>query len=162
MFAGIILIAFLLILTWFLTAPLQLRCDSDRGELALRWRGLGSSRLLLAEADLLIEIQILFLRKSWSLLARSTTKKQKKTKKKRKFKPTLAPKKIKRLLGALQIKELQLDLDTDDYLINSYLFPVFHYFQSKGKHLRINYQGRCYFRLIIETRGYRILRALIA
>jgi hypothetical protein len=54
-----------------------------------------------------------------------------------------------------------LNVDTDDFVLNSYLFPLF-YFLNRGPHeFKINYEGRASLQLRVENRLYRMLAALL-
>ena len=44
-------------------------------------------------------------------------------------------------LGSFRIRKLHLDLDTDDFMLNAWLVPVFSMVNSKDIQMRVNFDG---------------------
>lgn len=171
--AWMLLILLLLVLSFLLFAPLQLEINSEGDFVRMGWGGLVQGRLVFMPDELLLNLRILFFRKKIYLLrikkkktAEPTEKEVEKKKKKRKKKLTwaLAKKRFNlfnRVLHSFKIRICKINLDTDDYVTNAYLFPVF-YFLDKGKHsFSINYEGKIDVQILIENRGIWVLHALI-
>ena len=165
----IILLLFLFLLGWLLFSPISLVVDTVGGACFLRWKGIASARLLWISDDILLKLRVLFWKKDIYPLHPSSSKqepeeKKPKTQKKKKksrlqFRKWM--RKGMRVLRSFEVKAFRLNLDTDDYVYNSYLFPLF-YFLSKGKRqLSINYRGEAELLLIVENRLYRMLIALL-
>jgi len=165
----ILLILLLLVLSFLLFAPLQLEISSEGDFVRMGWGGLVQGRLVFMPDELLLNLRILFFRKKIYLLRikkKKTTepieKKKKKTKKKLSW--AIAKKRFNlfnRILHSFKIRICKINLDTDDYVVNAYLFPVF-YSLDRGKHnFSINYEGKIDVRILIENKGIWVLRALI-
>ena len=159
---GIIIV---LPILWLLFSPIILRIDTKQQQYWVRWRGIASFQLKLLEDDLILRLQVWFWKKDFYPLdgllkagKPSSTKKAKKgrTRKKRNWKRFAS-----RLLGSFRVKQFDLRLDTDDYVLNSYLYPVFHLLNFKPVQLGINYQGESSLELQIENRLIRLLRAIL-
>ena len=70
-------------------------------------------------------------------------------------------KKSKKILRSFEVKEFNLNLDTDNYIWNGYLYPIFFFIDRGHRHLHINYNGDFVFKLWVKNRPYRILQAII-
>ena len=72
----------------------------------------------------------------------------KKKRKRGSFKPgTLVP-----LLGAVRVRKLDLDLDTDDYSLNAWLIPAFSMVNGGNIQMQVNFEGRAALVLDLRTR----------
>jgi len=65
------------------------------------------------------------------------------------------------VLKSFKVKELMLDIDTEDYIWNAYLHPAFYFLSGKNRMLRVNYVGRISARIIVHNRLISILYAFI-
>ena len=65
---------------------------------------------------------------------------------------------MKSVLGAIRIRELKLNIDTDDFITNAYLVPVFQGIRAySGHEVRINFFGRNSIKFFGETRLIKLL-----
>ncbi len=166
-----LLVIFLLItglLFWLLIAPLELSIRTEQNDYALEWKSIGRVEIIPVTDDIVIRLKVLFFRKDFYPLQYQPQKKdktEKKTKKKKKKKRAGSwgwqkiKKKGLRLLRSFEVKAFKLDLDTDDFVLNSYLFPIFYL--TGNKNITINYEGRSSLTLIIQNRPYKILLAIL-
>ena len=171
MISIIIILIILLPLVWLLLAPIQLVINSKRDIYRIVWKGVAGAELIPVPGNLLLRFNILFWRKeidAMAELARQQDKPkapEKKKKKKGRSKGWLSFKKIKRkgirLLKSCNVKALRLNIDTHDYIYNSYLYPIFYLLDRGKKRLSINYTGESEVLLVVENRLYRMLIALI-
>ena len=171
---GIMAGLLLVLITGLLIAPLQLLIDTTRQQYLFRWWGLGHVAILPASDDFYLQVRLLFFRKKWSFIELLKKNRQKATpptptSSKRKSGPKKAyqffrknwKRKVRRLWNAFRVKYLYINLDTDDYLLNSYLYPLHLFSRGPHRQVRINYTGQVIFQLRAEVRLYRILFALI-
>jgi hypothetical protein len=70
-------------------------------------------------------------------------------------------KKGRRMLASFQIRRFRLLLDTDDFILNAYLYPVFVFLSGKNRYLAINFTGRNAVDILATNRIWRMLWALI-
>jgi hypothetical protein len=56
------------------------------------------------------------------------------------------------ILRSFRIRKLYLDLDTDDFILNAWLVPVFSHVNSGNVRLRTNFEGRSSLVLDLRTR----------
>ena len=87
---------------------------------------------------------------------------QKKKKRRRKIEKPKRKRGSKKLSGGLQlingitrsvrIRKLLLDLDTDDFILNAWLIPVFSSVNSKNIRMRVNFEGTSSLFLNLQTR----------
>ena len=150
-----------------LLLPFQFEVDSRKALIAFRWKRIGEASLLFGGDDIRLCVQLPLWRKTYSLLEPRAKKKNEKKEAKKKKKQGGLPfkitrRRVKRLLYSFKILNFQLNLDTDDYVLNAYLFPVFSLLSSRGRSsLGINYGGDFELQLLVENRLIRIVRALI-
>ena len=170
--AVILFILFLIglaIISWLLVAPLQLQIDTQANHYQLVWKSIGYGKLVMYPEKLGIKLKILFWNLEWQLFP-AQRKKQSGPKsesqppasrdEKKRRRPSLP---IRAMLRTFEVKRLRLHIDTDDFIINSYLYPVFYFLNRnrEERDLRINYQGEALFQLIVENRLYRLLFAFV-
>jgi hypothetical protein len=70
-------------------------------------------------------------------------------------------KNIRRVLASFEVRRFRLILDTDDFILNAYLYPVFVFLSGKNRVLAINFQGRNAVDILVTNRMWRVLWALI-
>lgn len=157
------------LLGWLLFTPVRLIVHSTTNEYQLRWGWLLNARLILLADDLLIRIGLPFYKKDYYPLhpspseqsTQETKRPRKQSRKSSLRKGGLPFKMIRSVLRSFRIRQFKLDLDTDNYLTNAYLFPLF-YFLSRGKgDYQINYDGRFELHLEMDNRPIRLIRALL-
>lgn len=65
------------------------------------------------------------------------------------------------VLGSFRLKRFELDLDTDDYVLNAQLYPVNHLVWGERAHININWQNENRLLLVLESRVGRILYRIV-
>lgn len=166
----IILGVLALILLWLLIAPIRLIINSNRGTYQVEAFGIAKASLIPEPDDIHLQVRVLFWQKDfWPLHEKARARKKKeeekpkpqKKEKKSRWTFQRVKRKAIRVLRSFQVRAFRVNLDTDDYIQNAYLYPVF-YFLSKGRRqLKINYKGETEVVLDINNRLYRILFALL-
>lgn len=153
------------LLGWLLIAPLVIVIDTTRKRYMLQWRGLMTARLL---ADGYIRLWVVGWTKliyPWGRLAR---KRRNQTEPKLPQRARRRRPSVQTIIGmsrmmvrTFRVRTFDVNLDTDDYLTNAYLYPVLGLLSGPGRRLRINFRGDVSVKLIIENRPYRLLIAFI-
>ena len=164
----ILLIAFgciIALLGWLVITPVQLILHSTTHEYKLKWGWLLKAQLILLSDDLLISIGLPFYRKDFYPLhptpsSKSMQKPKKDKRKASKKGPRIPLKTIKSILKTFKVRQFKLELDTDNYLTNAYLYPLFHYLDRGKGEWHINYNGRFELHLEMDNRPIRILYVL--
>jgi hypothetical protein len=123
-----------LLVLWFLLAPVVVVIDSLREDYRVEIRSIGGVWFLPQE-DWKVHFRIFFFQKDYFLfkprkkkVEAPGKKKEKKKQKGRTFfkmKPRTLLRKGRRVLNTFKIRRCKLDLDTDDYVANAYLYPIF-------------------------------------
>lgn len=166
------IVILLLSVSFVLFAPLRLCLNSHQQRYLISWAPLAVAQVIPAEDDLWIRIRIFFWQRQWlltrlMLLAESRGKERPKRKKApapkpgKKAKTSFSWKTIKRIMASFRIRRFRLDLDTGDYLLNSWLFPLLYFIQTPRHGIRINYLGRTDIDVELENSGFRLLRAFL-
>ena len=65
------------------------------------------------------------------------------------------------ILGSFRVRQLYLDIDTDDFILNAWLVPAFSAVNSENIHLQVNFEGNASLLLHIRTRLGALLWAVI-
>ena len=150
-------------LGWLLLSPIQLVLDSDRQMYCLRWMGLGRVGMKVIPGDLVLRYESWLFQYEFHPLSHKKKRDAKKKKRQKKTRHSFRKvmRKIRNILGSFEIKAFWVNLDTDDYILNGYLYPLLFYLGKRGKHLKVNFQGDLDVNIVVENRLYRILRAII-
>lgn len=161
----IILIILLVLITILLLTPIRFKIDSNKNIYLAEWKHLISAKVLLQNDEPIVQVKSFFWRKEFNLLKiksspSKTTQKKKKVSKQNKSKFNFRNK-IKPLLKSFQVRKFFINIDTNDYVWNAYLFPVFHFLKNEKRQLHINFQGNVEVLLDIQNRPIRILWVLI-
>ncbi len=163
----LILFIVLILVAWILIAPLELHINSTKNQYQLRWGRVARIEWLPAPDDILIRLKILFREKVYHPLTRAPKKKiktedkSKSTKQKKGWSLKKWKRKIINLLNSFQVEKFRVNLDTGDYVYNSYLYPIFWMMNKGDTQLNINYSGESEILVVIKNRLYRILKALL-
>ena len=161
-FLYILAFIFLLIIL-ILISPLRLTIDTISNTYSVRWKGIIQVKLVTENQEPVINLQMLAFTKNINLS--HTINKKKVEKKDNKYKSKKSKKvsfqKMKQLLRTFTIKTFYVNLDFDNYILNSYLFPIFFFLTSQNRSLHINYTGNNEIQLILENRPYKILSAYL-
>lgn len=91
-------------------------------------------------------------------------KKRKKKKRKRsRLKAFSSRAMLKACAKSFSLKRVNLDVDTDDFVLNAYLFPlaVLASNQEKNRRLHINFEGVVILQIEMEIRLYFMVLAII-
>ncbi len=165
----IILFVLIVFLGWLLLTPFEICINSWDNDYHLTWTGIGEARVIVLPKDLLLRFRVAFWKKEYSIFEfkfkrdkKKPTDKKKKKPKKRNLNKTMQM--VKHVLGSFTVKKLRLNIDTKNYILNGYLFPVFYHLTrfSKGKpSLMINYKGKTEINLLIRNRLINIFYAMI-
>ncbi len=163
----IIILCLLLLITWILFAPLVLTLDSSTGVYNLRWKGIAKAEIIPLPDDILIQFRVGFWQKQFYPLhyQPKTHKKDKKkaekpkSQKSKPFRKTF--RKIKRVFQSFEVQTFRLNMDTNDYIYNSYLWPICYFLSQEQRQLTINYNGEFELLFIVKNRLFNILFAYL-
>lgn len=145
----IILIAFLvLLLLWILVIPVIFFLDTDRNRYHLTLPGIFRAVAVPADGLFHIRIWIFFIPFTFNPF-RSKPEKKRKGGKKAKQALKKSPKGFRgkgklavHVLRAFRLKRLELDIDTEDFMLNAWLIPAFSAVNSENIRMRANFTGQ--------------------
>ena len=163
MILWIIISALALFLLWFLFAPLIIRVDSDNQRYSLSLPGIFKA-LVVPDDDLFhIRLWVLFIPIKLDPLGKSMKRAEGPAKKKKKRKRDLSKLMRARLIAlkevyrSFRLKKLRLNLDTDDFIVNSHLVPVFTTINNQNVNLTVNYEGDISLFMVLKNRIVSLL-----
>jgi hypothetical protein len=154
-----ILVFLILVLVAILLAPLRIQIDSDQGIYEVTWGHV--VRMSIFPVDLKMRLSLFGMRKEWPLVSRRDRREKKAKSKKRRGPAAFSGMRFLRVLRTFRVREWVIDIDTDDYCRNAYLYPVFHFLNLWKGQWRVNYEGEFVVRLTVDNRLSRILGALL-
>ena len=152
-----VLLVILALLLWVLFAPLSIKADTYSNEYYLSWGGIGKAEFIPLPDDILIRLRLAFWKKELYPLHPSPPKAKKKPhKKEHKGGGPLPLRRMISVLKTFEIRDFRLEVDTDDYVWNACLYPVFYWIKPLQKYVALNFQGRNECRLLIRNRVWRM------
>lgn len=125
-------------------------------------------RIYLVDAEIWVELKFARWKRSINIFNLPTTLSLKEGfmvndgegKNKEPFKPKW--KILKELLKSFKIVKLSWTLDTDDYVLNAQLYPLFYLTKNfTSYNVSINFQGENGLVLIVKNNAWRVLKAII-
>jgi hypothetical protein len=170
MFWIILLVLFLLFLSWVLFTPLVFKVSTEEHVLGVKAHGLGGVRLVWEKDELpkakwrlwWWERDLKFTRKPSESKETKPAKEITPAKRKRKRKgPKITLMKVIRILRSFKVRKFRINLDTDDYITNAYLYPLFVVLDQGKGHLQVNYEGRVDVDVEVVNRAAWLLWAFI-
>ena len=174
MFWIILISILLLLILGLLLTPFRLYIRSDRSDYRLEWGQAIGTRLIPQPNDLKLVLRIFFWKKEWSAWSmlfqkkpkaaeqkKEEAEKKKAAPKKRRSDPRKMMRRIRRVLGSLRVRRWKVRLDTDNYILNAYLFPVFYLVNQWYQEWSINYEGETEIDVELEARPIWVLWALL-
>jgi hypothetical protein len=161
-----VLLVILGFLAWLLIAPIELHIDTRNDRYWITWRSIANIRFRMIEEVVVVQLRVFFWKKDFYPLdyrkpADPNRKDQPKARKKRKKRKVNWWRKMRRILNSFEVKVLRVNLDTDDFIWNSFLFPFFFFLNNEKRKLTINYRGEAEIVCIVENRPYRLLVAVL-
>lgn len=154
---------------WVMWAPLRLEINSINGIYKMEWWPLVSANWLPETGLDVVEVQMLFFRKQIELS--KLGKKQTPPSSAPVKAPVDSPQARKRtqmsfqeifrlvtgLVKTFRVRQCRVWWDTDDFLINAWLYPVAYLRSSGVVQVSINFQGRRDVVLVVENRLSRVI-----
>jgi len=168
----IILLIILLFLLMVLFSPVRIIMDTEDDRYLVSYGWFFSGRLMTANGEPAIRVRIFgfpwsipfrkFLQqKPEALTSTEETRSIAKQKAKQHKKPMRLPlRKVKALLRAIHVQKLEIDLDTDNFLWNAWLFPVLWLADGKRR-LRTNFNGHTIIRIYLLVIPVQVLWVVI-
>ena len=154
----------ILLIVVLLILPVVIEVNSDRDMYRVRIPGLLNIQLLPGSDGWRLVFRLFWWKREWTarmLWSRERGKAKKTRKRARKLRPATIWRKARRLLASFQIRRFNLILDTDDYILNAYLYPVFTFLTGHNRYLAINFIGRNSVDIFITNRMWKVVWALI-
>ena len=166
MVVAIVLGFIVIMLLWVLLAPLSLRIDTYLNEYYIRWRGIGKVEVLFIQDNVILHLRIGPYQKDFYALHLIEKVDGKKAPKKTRAPAKKQGRKIsfprmRRILKSFTIKEFQMEIDTDNYVWNAWLFPLFYAIKPLRYSVSVNFQGRNEIRLFLENQVWKIAWAAL-
>ena len=152
-----LLILFILFLLWVLLGPIILSVNTDRNRYELMLPGVVKASIDSSEDWFLIRGWIFFIPfkiNPFSLTGKKRDKKGKTVRKKKKSKMKLGNiRMFKDALGAFRIRNLSMDIDTGDFMMNAWLIPAFSAVNNgRNVQMQVNFEGHMFLNLDLRTR----------
>ena len=153
----IFLIGFLLL------APLVITIESDSGILEIRFTGIARGNLIF-DGKFRLKLRILGFNRQIDLGAqkKKISEQPKRESKKRRLALNVVARKSYALLKSFRITKFYFDVDSDNFMLNSWLYPAFHLADPAHRHWNINFNGRTSISFQVKNNLLRLLRAMLS
>jgi hypothetical protein len=165
----IIITLFCILLLWILLGPVILTLDTSGNVYRFMLPGVVSLSLIPTRDFFRIHGWILFvpfrmdplkmgksrrrMRKRKKREENTDTDKKKEQKQRGRQKGLETMKKFRKVAGAIRVRRLEMDIDTDDYQLNAWLVPAFAAVNSyKNVQMQVNFEGNLSMHLDVRTR----------
>jgi len=161
----ILLILFSLFLLWLLVGPVIIFVDTESKRYHLTLPGI--FRAIVVPTGELFRVRgwILFIPYSFNPFKKRRRKQKEKdraVKKKKRFRfPRGGLGMASDAIRTIRISRLELDIDTDDFMLNAWLVPVFSMVDAPNARLRVNFNGESALLLDLRIRLGALLWAFI-
>lgn len=149
----ILIILFSLFLLWLLLGPVVIVVDTSSNRYYLNLPGIFKARVVPTEDLFHVRGWILFVPYRFNPFKKRSHKRKKKaqSEKKKRFKvPKGGVGMVKDAVSTIRVRKLEVDLDTDDFLLNAWLVPVFSVVNLSNTSLNVNFKGES--TLLLELR----------
>lgn len=151
MFWYILISLFLFFLLWLLLVPVILYTDTSRNKYFVTLPGIIRVRLVPSETLFDIRGWIFFVPFRFDPFRAGKRKNKPGVKKKRRGIPFKLSG-MKHALCTVRVRKLDLDLDTEDYSLNTWLIPAFSLLNGGNIHMQVNFEGRAALVMDLRTR----------
>lgn len=162
----ILILLLITLLTWLLLGPVILSLNTDQSLYKLKLPGVFSARVIPTDSFFYLRFRIFFIPFKFDPINRRKKSKkkegteEKKSKKSKKRRANL--KSLKHAPAAFQVRRLCVDLDTEDFIMNAWLIPLFSSLnEKKNLQLQVNFEGRLFLDLDLRTRMGSLLWILV-
>ena len=166
-----ILLFFLFIILLLIIIPIKIVLSSDKGMIDISYGRLFSAGVYFINEDFIFRYKIPFWKKEVDIIYNLAIHEDSKTKESmsRKESSWTFPKGIlkrirtrwKEILKTFQVEKLEINIDSDDYVLNAYLFPVFQFLGYKyNRKLSINFLGVNQIEIRLKNRLIKLMYAL--
>jgi len=129
---------------WLLLVPVIIYTDTNRNRYLLTLPGIFRAVVVPHEGLFHIKGWIFFIPFKFNPFEQKKRKGEKKSVKKKKKKRLWKSGRVRTMKGALRafrIKQLEAEIDTDDFTLNAWLVPVFSAVNQENVHLQVNFEG---------------------
>jgi len=169
----ILLILFSLLLLWILLGPVILIVNTEQYRYQIMLPGVVQASVVSSDGLPTIKGWIFFIPFRFNPFSIKGQEKKKEKRKKRKKENALRRLKksrkrignmgmFKDALGAFWVRKLNLDLDTDDFMMNAWLIPAFSALNNgRNVQMQINFEGHMFLDLDLRTRLASLVWILI-
>lgn len=148
-----------LVFVVLLTLPFRVEIDTTREIFEAKWLGIFGIRAVPEAEKWRLFFRIFFFEKEWFPEKGSPKKGRREPSKKsasKKKKPPFSLRQMwqlaKNMFRAVQVKHLKINWDTDDFVQNAWLFPLFQFMSRGNRQLSINFLGRQELAILLQTR----------
>ncbi len=168
----IIFILLLSFFTWLIVGPLILKINTSRNIYEIKLPGIFKGMIIPTDEFLVFKIWFAFIPITFDPLKQSI-KKNKKPKKEKSVKKSTKKKSRKkiqviqirklivRIFNSFNIKKLDMNIDTGDFILNAKLVPVFSAIHSEKRMMTVNFQEVNHLELIITNRLFNFIKIAI-
>ena len=138
--------------------PIELEIDTQREIFEVRWQGIFDFRLLPDEGRWRREMRLFGWKTNWKTNVKTVAPAQKKQPKpsSKKRRPPFSLRQgrvlVRQLWRAVRVRYFRINWDTDDFLLNAWLYPLCPLLSGERRQVSINFLGQHEVAILLQTR----------
>ena len=163
----ILIAAILAIILWMLIAPFKLCVNTYKNQYYVSFGGIIKASLCLRQDMPCLNLRIPFYSYYTDPFAAKDSKKVTKVKSKAAGKKKssgwqkLDLSTVLAMIRTFTVKHFYVDVDTDNYVLNAQLIPIFVGLSQGKAQWQVNFQGQANLWVVVENRLYQLIRPII-
>jgi len=166
MIGYIIIALILLLLCWILFVPVMVRINTQTGHLGITLPGIFNVYLVPGDERFRIRIRVFFIPFKIDPFKPGKDRRKRKKNPAKKNQQWLSRmgngKQFMKVTRAIWIRKLDMDMDTDDVMLNAWLVPAFTVVNANTRlNMQVNFEGNLYLDLDVRTRLSMLLWILL-
>jgi hypothetical protein len=153
-----------LLIIFLLLTPIVLQVNTEPRQFEMRITGIAKANLILKE-KLWLQLWVLGFQFRIDLLKPAKKKPLEETERKthrRKFSFPSPAAKLSAVVQSFYVRKFHCDVDSGNFLLNSWLYPAFHFIDPVHRNWNVNFMGQTIITITLENNLLRIIRAMLS
>jgi len=157
---AIVLLFLSLLIVYILFVPIIVCIDTDTHQYFIQIKGLAKVSLEREKVEIIrLKLKVLYM--NFYFYPLKQLWRTKKAKAKKKFNKKKEFQKGIKILKSFKVKQLRLNIDTGDCILNAKLYPFFSFLNYHIGCFNVNFKGRNHLKIELENRPIYIIKSII-
>lgn len=156
-----VLSVLLAVMIWLLFTPIIICIDTHANAYYFKMKGVCKISLNTGKTPIVMDIETPIRKISFTPFEKKKSGKKTRRKTTKRKSSQAIFKFIVGLIKSFELIKMNLNLDTDDYIRNAQLIPVFLFLNGKNRTFSINFDGNTNFQMTLKNRLIKMLKPAI-